>query len=71
MQNIVSYIEQLNLISQATGIELREGFRLANIHHSTFHRTKTGQTELKFRTAKAVGSAMVDHGKCETTGTGA
>ena len=54
MKKLNTYMEQLTLVANKKGINLREAFRKSGIQDSTYHRINTGEFCLRESTAQTV-----------------
>lgn len=54
MNELLTYIEQLQKLADKKGINLREAFRKSGVQDSTYHRVKTGEFQLRQETAQRV-----------------
>tara|TARA_R100001015_G_C4496131_1_gene72160 strand:+ start:189 stop:401 length:213 start_codon:yes stop_codon:yes gene_type:complete len=54
MNELLTYIEQLQKLAGKKNINLREAFRKSGVQDSTYHRVKTGEFQLRQETAEKV-----------------
>tara|TARA_R100001082_G_scaffold73489_1_gene42222 strand:+ start:1846 stop:2058 length:213 start_codon:yes stop_codon:yes gene_type:complete len=54
MNELNTYMNQLQKLADKKGINLREAFRKSGIQDSTYHRIKTGEFCLRESTAQTV-----------------